>query len=58
MEVPSGVIIHIGRETAAWSLWVYAMWGEEDRGRENFLTADLARNGGLVLLASDDNNDS
>lgn len=34
------------------------MWGEEDRGRENFLTADLARNGGLVLLASDDNNDS
>lgn len=33
MEVPSEVVIHIGRETAAWSLWVYAMWGEEDRGK-------------------------
>lgn len=34
------------------------MWREGDRGGENFLKADLARNGGLVLLASDDNNDN
>lgn len=42
-----------GRETAAWRLWVWKMWGDDrgtGRGGENFLTADLNRDCGLSLL--------